>query len=169
MLKIPPDPGIYWLASDASGKEVFTVLEFKPIVPLKASPGVLAKLKSPLKGGDRIGFLAGATAGVRVGVSGQVFYVRLGPKAAIDDLVMIRVENAGQRRLLDFGKKPDKPVFAPESILPFESTLLAEGIYRLNAKSIDAGEYVLLVLGSGDEKKGILGKGYEFSAGALPK
>lgn len=165
--KVPPEPGVYWLTSASPGSETFEPLEFKPLMLLKESSGKLGKLSGGLKKARGTGVLAGEKAKLRVGLSAEVFYVRLDPKAAIDDFVLLRVESSGQRRLLEFGGKPDKPIFPTDSMLRFETTSLAEGLFRIDVKPGGKGEYIFLVLGSGDEKKGILGKGYSF--GADPK
>jgi hypothetical protein len=171
MPKIPPDPGMYWLSRAEPGDEAFEFIELKPVVPLKPGSGKAGKMGKvgkmlPMKKGKALGFLVSAAAKLRVGPGAQVFYARLGPKIAIEDIVLLQMAKGDGRRTLDFGPKPDKPVFPADAIRPFDSKLLAEGLYRLNVGAIRPGEYIFLILGSGDEKKGILGKGYDFGTGA---
>lgn len=166
ILKLPSEPGMYWLASAEAGKEVFELIELKPVVALKAGKRTL--MSGGLKKGHTNGFLVGPEARLRVAVGANVFYGRLGAKTLVEDLVLLEMEKGEGRRLIDFGPKPDKPVFQPDAIRPFESKQLAEGVYRLDVKPLSPGNYVFLILGSGDEKKGILGKGFDFDV-ALPK
>ena len=63
-------------------------------------------------------------------------------------------------------KQPEGRWAAPDAIHLFDSKLLTEGLYRLNVGAVPPGEYLFLILGSGDEKKGFLGKGYDF--GVVP-
>lgn len=46
-LKVPAEPGIYWLSKATPGKEGFELLEMKPVVPLKRG----GKMSSMLSGG----------------------------------------------------------------------------------------------------------------------
>lgn len=161
-LKVPPEPGIYWLANAAPGEEAFEALEFKPATPQKHG----GKLSTTLSGGllkeHIVGVLAGPKAKTRVANSPPVFYARFGGKGSADDLVLLRLEKSSARRELVFGPKADKPAFPPETICQLDASEAGPGIYRLSAPALKAGEYLLFVLGTGDEKKGILGKGYEF-------
>jgi hypothetical protein len=108
------------------------------------------------------GLLAGPQSKLRTKAGASVFYARLGAKGSPDDLVLLQLEKGDARRELDFGPKPDKPAFPPDSIRQLESSEASPGIYRLNAPALKPGEYLFFVLGTGDEKKGILGKGYDF-------
>lgn len=165
MPKIPPEPGMYWLSSAQAGKEMFEYIELKPIVPLKAQGKLSGKLGA-LRKKRAIGFFVSPSAALRMALGANVFYGRLGPKAAIEDIVLLRLEKEDSRRTLDFGPRPDKPVFPPDAVRPFESKLLADGLYRLDVAPLMPGEYVFLILGSGDEKKGVLGKGYDLGVNA---
>ena len=160
--KIPPEPGLYWLASAEPGNETFKLIELKPIVPMKPAHGLGSLMKGGLAKGHTVGFLVGATGKQRVSASKNVFFGRLPEKTAIEDVILLHLDKGEDRRILDFGPKPSKPVFPPDSIRPFESKLLGEGLYRLDVPELAPNEYVFLILGSGDEKKGTLGKGYDF-------
>jgi hypothetical protein len=163
--KIPGDLGLYWLSHSDSGAESFEFIELKPVVPLKSSGGKMGKMFK-LKGGHTHGLVVAPASKLRVNHGANVFYARLGGKIAIEDIVLLKMAKDDGRRVLDFGPDPEKPVFPPDSILPFDSIPLAEGLYRLKVDSVASGEYIFLVRGSGDEKKGFLGKGYDFGAGA---
>jgi hypothetical protein len=46
-------------------------------------------------------------------------------------------------------------------VQPFESKEVSMGLFRVEATLKMRGEYLFFILGSGEEKKGTLGKGYE--------
>jgi len=155
-LKLPPDPGIYYLM----GQDQFTPLAQKTVVPRK-QPGKASKLSAGLIDSHIIGSVVGPTAGTRVAASGSVFYLRLPEKAMIEDFTLVMLDKAGNRRDIDCGTKQGKTVFPVNSVKQFDSKEVATGIYRLNVPMLKKGEYFFFVLGSGDDKKGLLGKGYE--------
>jgi hypothetical protein len=167
-LKVPGEPGVYWLAANEPGNESFELIELKPLVPMK-SGGKIAKLTGGLKKGQTVGSLAGPSSRLHVPKTPNVFYGRIGTKVAIEDLILLRAEKGDGKRFVDFGPKPAKPVFPPDSIKQFVSKPVAEGFYRMEVAALPAGEYVFLILGSGDEKKGIVGKGYDFAVGPAGK
>lgn len=161
VLKLPPEPGLYWMSNDTPGDESFVPVEMKALVPLNRK-GVGSLLTGGLKKAHKVGSLGGAKAPVRASKAANVFYLRLPPKVPIEDLLLLRMETGGGRRILDFGPKPEKPAFPEDAILQFESKEAAEGVYRLAVAPHDRGEFVFLILGTGDEKKGVLGKGYDW-------
>jgi hypothetical protein len=151
--KLPPEAGIYYL----KGEEEFVPLDFKPVVPTK-QPGKLLFLTT----GHVVGSLIGAEAKTRARGPLTTFFFHLGEKASIDDLVLLSLETSSKQRNLDFGKKQGRPVFPVKSVQQFETKELTTGIYRLTVPLSKPGEYLFFILGSGDEKKGQLGKGYDF-------
>jgi len=157
ILKLPPEAGIYYLKSEVD----FATLDLKPMVPSK-QPGKMASLSGGLLNGHIVGSLIGEAAKTRVAGPSAIFFFRLGEKASIDDLALLSVDPSGNQRDLDFGKKPGKPVFPVSSVKQFESKEIVPGIYRLTVPLSKPGEYIFFILGSGDEKKGLLGKGYDF-------
>lgn len=152
--KVPPELGLYYVTK----KQDLVALELKPIVPEK-EPGKFSKMM----GGHIVGSEAGPVAKIRVGEDPLVFYARLGSKFMIDDLVLINFQPSKKRRELDFGNKAGTPVFPPKSVHQFDSKEVGPGgLYRIAAPALDGGEYLFYILGSGDEKKGLLGRGYDF-------
>jgi hypothetical protein len=130
------------------------------VVPLK-QPGKIGRLVKD----HVIGSVVGAKAPTRVpALAAATFYIRLGEKTSVDDLTLLLLDKSGTRRDLDFGAKPGKPVFRVNSIKSFESKNVAPGLFRLVVPPSSAGEYLFYVLGSGDDKKGLLGRGYDFGA-----
>jgi len=156
-LKVPAESGIHYLKSE----EVFLPLDFKPVVPSK-QPGKVSSLSGGLLKGHIIGSVIGPAAKTRASGSPAIFYVRLGEKATIDDIALLSLEASGNRRDLDFGKKAGKPVFPVASVRQFESKEVAPSLFRLSVPLSKPGEYLFFILGSGDDKKGLLGKGYDF-------
>jgi hypothetical protein len=155
--KVPPETGVYYLR----GEEEFLALDLKPVVPSK-QPGKLSSLSGGLLKGHIIGSVIGPTAKIRATDRPAIFYVRLGEKATIDDLALLNLEASASRRDLDFGKKAGKPVFPVSSVRQYESKEVTPTLFRLSAPLSKPGEYLFFILGSGDDKKGLLGKGYDF-------
>jgi hypothetical protein len=160
VLKLPPEPGLYWLSSATPGNESFQALELKSLVPLSRG-GVGSRLTAGLIKAHKIASLAGGRAPLRTAHAPNAFYARFGSKPPIDDVILLRLDSEAGRRTLDFGAKPEKPAFPPAAVQQFESKEVAEGVYRLAVPPLEPGEYVFLILGAGDEKKGVLGKGYD--------
>ena len=152
--KVPMDVGVYYpLVS-----QKLVPLELKSIVP-QSHPGKFGKLL----GGHIIGSAAGDAAKVRAGEGPLVFYARLGDKMMIDDLVLLSFKAEKDRRELDFGTKAGTPVFPPKSVFQFDSKEVGPGgLYRIAAPALSSGEYVFFILGSENDKKGLLGRGYDF-------
>ena len=157
-LKIPPESGIYYL----TGREEFLRLDLKAVVPSKQPSKISSVLSGGLLKGHVIGSVIGAAAKTRAAPRPATFYVRLGEKAVIDDLALLSLKPSDSHRDLDFGTKPGKPVFPVGSVRQFESKEVSPGLFRLLVPLKQPGEYLFLILGSGDDKKGLLGKGYDF-------
>jgi hypothetical protein len=156
--KVPPDPGLYHL----SDTKAFSKLEQRPLVPAKQQ-GKAPKLLGFLKG-HIVGSIVDEKAKLRLPAAAEaIFFLRLSDKATIDDYALLRVEPGKSRRDLDFGTKPGKPVFPFSARASFESKPVAPGLYRLSVRLTQSGEYLFFILGSGDESKGLLGKGYDFA------
>lgn len=156
--KVPTDPGLYHL----SDTKAFSKLEQRPLVPAN-QPGKAPKLLGFLKG-HIVGSIVDEKAKLRLPAAREaVFFLRLPEKATIDDYALLRLEPGKSRRDLDFGTKPGKPVFPFSARASFESKTVAPGLYRLSVKLTQPGEYLFFILGSGDESKGLLGKGYDFA------
>ena len=153
-LKVPPEPGIYYLTV----KQDFLALDLKPVVPSK-QPG---KPVLPILQGHIIGSVVGPAAKSRLSPGPATFYARLAEKAAVDDLALLILKRSHNRRDLDFGAKPGKPVFAVNALRQFESKEVSPGLFRIAVPLKQSGEYMFFILGSGDEKKGLLGRGYDF-------
>ena len=154
-LKVPAEVAIYYL----KGADEFIQLDLKPVVSLR-EPGKMSKF-SPVKG-HVVGSVIGPAAMARVATGAATFYARPGEKAAMEDFVLLSLEPEKGGRNLDFGTKVGKPVFPAKSIHQFESKEVMPGLFRLAVPPVGKGEYLFFILGSGDEKKGLLGKGYDF-------
>jgi hypothetical protein len=156
-LKVPPDSGIYYLTDHGD----FVTLHIKPVVPSK-QPGRIAAISGGLLGGHIIGSVIDSSAKTRVAGRNATFYLRLGEKATIDDLALLSLHAGEGRRNLDFGTKVGKPVFPVKAVRSFDSKEMATGLFRLSVPLTSPGEYLFFLLGSGDDKKGLLGRGYDF-------
>jgi hypothetical protein len=157
-LKVPPDAGIYYL----TGKDEFLKLDFRPVVQFKQPGKAKPMLSAGILKGHVVGSVVGPAARTRVAGRPLIFYARLAEKSVSDGLVLLNLDLSESRRDIDFGTKPGKPVFPVESVRPFESGDVRQGLFRLSVILDHPGEYLFFVLGSADDKKGLLGKGYDF-------
>ena len=154
-LKIPPEPGVYYSIDPDNGE--FSKLELKTLTAAKSA----SKLTKMLKRGVN-GYLVGTSAKSRVAGPAVDLYIRLPEKASIEEIVLLTLEVKSDRREIDFGPEPYKPVFPIEALKQYSSNEIDSRLYRIHCDSLGDGEYLLFLLGTGEEKKGILGKGYEF-------
>ena len=154
--KLPPEPGIYYLKPP----DQFVALDPKTVVPYK-QPGKMTKLSGGLVKGHVIGAVVGPSAQMRLKTGRVTFYARLGEKMAIEDLTLLTTEPEKDRRNLDFGTKAGQTNFPVKSVQQVESKEVSPGVFRMTATLEKPGEYFFFVRGSGDPKKGTLGKGYD--------
>lgn len=152
VLKLPMEAGLYWLREQEPVQ-----LELKPVVTSKQGGG---KIKGLLKMNHVIGSLAGAVAKTKLPTGENTVYARL--QFPVEDLVLLQLESDDGNRNLDFGTKPAKPTFPSESVKQFEAKDVGLGVIRLTLPPLKRGQYLFLILGSGEEKKAMLGKGWEF-------
>jgi hypothetical protein len=157
-LKVPPDLGIYYLM----GKDEFVKLDSRPVVPFKQPGKMMPLLTAGMIKGHVVGSIVGPAARTRVSGRPMVFYARIAEKAVSDSLVLLNLDLSENRRDIDLGTKSGKPVFPVKSVRQFESEDVMPGLFRLNVFLDRPGEYLFFVLGSADDKKGLLGKGYDF-------
>jgi hypothetical protein len=156
VLKLPPEAGIYYLKPP----DQFTALDPKAVVPYK-QPGKAAKFSGGIVKGHIIGSVVGAAAQLRIAKGPSVFYIRLGEKMAIEDIALLVTDREKDRRNIDFGTKPGKPNFPVTIVRQVEPKEVSPGIFRVTTTLDQPGEFFFFVRGSGDEKKGTLGKGYD--------
>ena len=158
-LDVPPEAGAYWMKAEKD----FVKLDFKPLMPAQQSGGMISVLSGGLKKGHKLGVVAGATAPTRLQNNGSAtFYLRLPSPQSIDDVVLFTFVMADARRSVDFGPNPGKPVFPLKAVKNFGSKEVSPGLFRINLTLTEGGEYGFFILGSGDEKRGTLGKAYAF-------
>lgn len=155
--KVPMDNGVYLLGSS----DQFAPLALATVMPYK-QPGKITALSAGLVKGHVVGSIAGAAAKTRVSGSSYVFYLRLPEKTMIEDFTLVEVEKEKDHRNLDFGTKPGKTAFAVSAVKQFDSKEADTGIYRLTVPMLKKGEYIFFIRGTEDDKKGLMGKGYDF-------
>lgn len=154
VLKLPPEMGLYWL----NEKEQPVQLELKPVVISKQTGK--SKLTLGLKKGSNVGSIPGLVSKLTIPAGPNAFYARV--QTAMEDLVLVKLEPEEGRRDLDIGPNAAKPTFPPKSVRPFEAKDVGQGVTRITLPMLEKGEYLLFILGSGEEKKSTLGKGWEF-------
>jgi hypothetical protein len=156
--KVPPESGMY-LGDDKD--EEFIRLGLRTLTAAKSK-----KMSSIFTGGLKksavIGYLVGNRANTRVSDPSPVFYLRLPEKVAIEEVLLVALTPKGDRREIELGPNPSKPVFPVGTVKQYESKAIDQGLFRVIPAPLEKGEYLFLLMGSADEKKGIVGKGYDF-------
>ena len=156
---LPAEPGIYFrLTSD----EAFQRLDFKPVTAAGPGGKTIGVLTAGLKKAAVSGYLVGPSAGTSFHTGDREFYVRLPEKVVAEDIILIKTDPKKDRREINFGPDAAKPSFAPGIVKQYKSAELESGVFRFECAALDPGEYVFLVLGSSEEKKGIVSKGWPF-------
>lgn len=156
--KVPEEPGLYLL----SPVDRFTKVELKSIMPLRRGGKLAEVVTGGLKKGATVGSIAGGSASVRIRGSAPVLFFRAIDKVNADDFVLLKLDKHKDRRELTFGVRPEKPVFPPKSVVQFETRHVASGLTRISTGALQSGEYLFFILGSGDERRSLLGKGFDF-------
>lgn len=160
--KIPAEPGMYLAEGEGESAE-FVRLGFRTLTasrPSKAS----GMLTGGLKKSPVVGYLVAARSGTQVNKSSPVFYLRVPEKVAIEEVLLLSLTEKGNRREIELGPNPSKPVFPVETLKSYESKQIDTGLFRvLVTDPLQPGEYLFFLPGTADEKKGIVGKGYDFS------
>jgi hypothetical protein len=158
-LKIPPEPGVYY-PSDVE-VDAFAKLELKTLTAAKSA----SKLTKMLKRGVN-GYLVGNSAKTQIKGAAIDLYFRLPEKNSIEEVILLTMVVKSDRREIDFGPEPYKPVFPVDTLKQYSAMEIDTRLYRIHVDELNTGQYLLLLLGSSEEKKGILGKGYEFEVRA---
>ncbi|MCC7155795.1 MAG: hypothetical protein IT161_14565 [Bryobacterales bacterium] len=154
-LKIPREPGVYY-SSDPETID-FKKLELKTLTAARSASKLTKMLKRNVNG-----YLAGASAKTWMKGPSADLYFRLPEKVSVEEVVLLTLEVKPDRREVDFGPDPFKPVFPIETLKQYSATEIDARLYRVHCDHLSPAQYLLFLLGSGEEKKGILGKGYEF-------
>lgn len=157
--KVPPEPGIYYSADPASGD--FQRLEYKTLAAAKQGGKLSKVLTAGLKKPVVVGFVVGQSAKVQLKTDSPTFYIRLMEKAGIEEYLLVKLAPGSNRRELELGTDPAKPVFPAAALKQSQSIEVEPGLFRVTAGPLEPGEYLFYVLGTADEKKGILAKGCE--------
>jgi len=160
--KIPAEPGMYFAEGDSEDAE-FVRLGFRTLTasrPSKAS-GVLT---GGLKKSPVVGYLIAAHSATEVHSPSPVFYLRAPEKVAIEEVLLLALTAKSNRREIELGPNPAKPVFPVETLKSYEPKQIEAGLFRVLVNDeLQPGEYLFFLPGTADEKKGIVGKGYDFS------
>jgi hypothetical protein len=163
--KVPPEPGVYYSPDPA--KLDFQRLEFKSLAATKQGGKLSKVLSAGLKKPTVVAFAVGQSAKVQVKSASPTFYVRLVERAGIEEYMLVMLGPGPNRRELELGPDPAKPVFPASALKQSQAMEVDSGLCRVSTASLERGEYLIYLLGSADEKKGILAKGYEFGVQPL--
>lgn len=148
---IPPDPGLYRILN---GNPVSMDLK----ILLAAGGGGLGVLKKS----KILGYLVGPEAQTRLTDPSPHFYLRLAPGKAIEEIVLVSLEQKADRRELQAVSTGAKPEFRPDTITQFNAVEVAPLLFRVVPAKLEPGEYMFLQIGSAEPPKGISGKGFDF-------
>jgi hypothetical protein len=158
--KVPPESGVY-LAEGDSEEEIVRI-PFRTITAARSGKAS-GLLTGGLKKSPIVGYLVGSQARTQIPSPSPVFYLRLPEKVTIEEVLLLVLAAKADRREVELGPNVGKPVFPVGTVKPYESKQIDVGLYRITVGSLTPGEYLFFLPGSADEKKGIVGKGYDFS------
>jgi hypothetical protein len=148
---IPGDPGLYRIVNGNPVRMDLKVL-------LAGGGGGLGMLKKS----KVLGYLVGPKAQTRFTDPDPRFYFRLTPGKAIEELVLVSLEQKADRRELQAASTGAKPEFRPDTISQFNAVEVGSALFRLVPAKLEEGEYMFLQIGSAEPPKGISGKGFDF-------
>jgi hypothetical protein len=154
--KIPPEPGLYRFEEGNLVR-----IDVKLLLTLKSGGGLGKLMKK-----DAIAYLAGPAAKKRTKDQVPVFYLRLAEGKGIEEIVLVALNQKGERRELDTGPEAAKQELNSEVVRPFESVEIAPQLFRLTTSKLTAGEYLFFQIGSAEPAKGSAGKGFDFGIDA---
>ncbi len=154
--RVPPDPGLYRFADDMPMKT-----EIRLLLGEDQGPGITKVL---MKKGKAVGYLLGPTANTRISEAAPVFYLRLPEGKAIEEVVLLALNQTKERREIEIGQTLQKQELKAEAMRPFDSTEVGPRLFKITpSKNLTKGEYLFLLLGSAEPPKGSYGKVYDFS------
>ena len=154
--RVPPDPGLYHFADDMPMKT-----EIRLLLGEDQGPGITKVL---MKKGKAVGYLLGPTANTRISEAAPVFYLRLPEGKAIEEVVLLALNQTKERREIEIGQTLQKQELKAEAMRPFDSTEVGPRLFKIApSKNLTKGEYLFLLLGSAEPPKGSYGKVYDFS------
>ena len=148
---IPADPGLYRVVNGNPVRMELKVL-------LAAGGGGLGMLKKS----KVLGYLVGPEAQTRLTDPSPYFYLRLAPGKAMEEIVLVTLEQKADRRELQAASTGAKPEFRPDTISQFNAVEVGSSLFRVIPAKLEAGEYMFLQIGSAEPPKGISGKGFDF-------
>jgi len=123
-----------------------------------------------MKKDKAIGYLLGPTANTKVSEAAPSFYLRLPEGKAIEEVVLLALDQSKERREIEIGQSLDKPELKGESMRPFDALEVGQRLFKITpSKTLTKGEYLFMLLGSAEPPKGSYGKVYDFSIQAPRK
>ena len=153
--QVPLEPGLYHLSDG-----VLMKTDIKLLLGEKQGAGVG---KVVMKKGKAIAYLLGPTAKMRVNEIMPVFYLRLPEGKAIEEVVLVALEQKKDRREIEIGQTLDKPELKAEDMRPYDSLEVGPRLFKITTSAkLTKGEYLFFLLGSAEPPKGSPGKGYDF-------
>jgi len=153
--QVPSDPGLYRFSDG-----VVVKIDIKLLLGEKQGAGVG---KVVMKKGKAIGYLLGPAAKTRIDEVAPTFYMRLPEGKAIEEVVLVALQQKKDRREIEIGQTLDKQELKAEAMRPYDSLEVDPGLFKITiTDKLAKGEYLFLLLGSAEPPKGSYGKGYDF-------
>ena len=151
--QVPSEPGLYRFAEGS-----FLKTDIKLLLGEKQGAGVG---KVVMKKGKAIAYLLEPAAKTRIDEAAPTFYMRLPEGKAIEEVVLVALEQKKARREIEIGQTLDKQELKAEAMRPYDPVEVAPRVFKIDTK-LTKGEYLFLLLGSAEPPKGSYGKGYDF-------
>lgn len=151
---VPAAPGLYLFRNDSPIK-----IDIKLMLGANEGAG-LGKIL--MKKGKATAFLPGPASKTRVTDGHPVFYLRLPEGKAIEEVLLVALDQKRDRREVEIGAPGPKQEFKPEVIRPIEPLEVGLHLFRITPVKLIPGEYMFVLLGSAEPQKGTQGKAYDF-------
>jgi len=150
---LPADPGLYF---------------FVEKTPLVADLKILLGMrKGKIMKGKPTAYLAGPKAKLRAKAGKPIFYLRLPEGKEVSDLILTALLEKDDRRELDGLPGAKGNGLNADEVLQFDQWEVGPKLFRLSPPALEAGEYLLFLVGSAEPDKGTYGKGFDFGVDAL--
>src|SRR4030095_15872930 len=130
--RVPVDPGLYRFADDKPMKT-----EIRLLLGENQGAGITKIL---MKKGKAIGYLLGPTANTRISETAPVFYLRLPEGKAIEEVVLLVLDQTKERRELEIGQSLEKQELKAEAMRPFDSLEVGPRLFKITPPNLTKGE-----------------------------
>ncbi len=128
--KVPSEQGLYRFSGDVLQK-----VETKMLLGQKRGGGLMKK-------GSLVAYLIGVTSKTRITEFSPVFYLRLPESKGIEEVVLVRLGQTGDRREIAMGSDPKKEDVQPDAVKQFDTVEVGPHLFRIATDKLVPGEYL---------------------------